>query len=306
MIHSVATVSAVQSATIPQQTTALKKWVTYSPVIKRLKASPVRNSKLNSYITTQVRPPFFNLHKPILAMAAGGKDELQLLGSWYSPYVIRVKVALGLKGLSYEYVEQDLFDKSELLLRHNPVHKKVPVLIHGGKAVCESLVVVQYVDEAWAGTGPALLPADAHDRATARFWAAYVDDKFFQPWRDLFRSTTEEQRAEAFRSTVPQVETLERAFWECSKGKGFFGGDAVGLVDVALGSFLLWFKVVDEVAGTNLLDEAKFPGLAAWAERFLAVDAVKEAMPDVGKLLEHYKGFQAKLATPAAPAVYSS
>ncbi|XP_062203835.1 uncharacterized protein LOC133906065 [Phragmites australis] len=234
------------------------------------------------------------------AMATGG--ELQLLGSWYSPYVIRVKVALAMKGLIYEYIEQDLFNKSDLLLRSSPVQKKVPVLIHGGRAVCESLVVVQYVDEAWAGTEPPLLPADAHDRATARFWAAYIDDKFFLAWRGLFWSTTEEKKPEAFKNVVPVVETLEQAFRECSKGKAFFGGDAVGLVDVALGSFLVWIKVVDEVGSTNLLDEDKFPGLAAWAERFLAVDAVKEAMPDAGKLLEHYKGFLAKWAARPAPA----
>ncbi|KAJ1284885.1 hypothetical protein BS78_03G239300 [Paspalum vaginatum] len=227
-------------------------------------------------------------------MAAAGGGELQLLGCWYSPYAIRAKVALGVKGLSYEYVEEDLFSKSDLLLRSNPVHKKVPVLIHGGRPVCESLVVVQYVDDAWAA--PPLLPADAHARATARFWAAYVDDKFFQAWRALFRSTTDEQRAAAFKGVLPEVEVLEQAFRECSQGKAFFGGDAIGLVDIALGGFLAWFKAVDQVSGTCLLDEARFPGLAAWAERFMDVDAVREAMPDGRRLLEHYRGFLAKLA----------
>jgi glutathione S-transferase len=110
----------------------------------------------------------------------------------------------------------------------------------------------------------------------------------------LFRSLTDEQRAEALQSAVPAVETLERAFAECSRGKAFFGGDAVGIVDIALGSHLIWIRVVDEVGGTDLLDGAKFPGLAAWAERFVAVDAVKKVTPDAGKVLEQYKGFRAK------------
>ncbi|KAF8696087.1 hypothetical protein HU200_036976 [Digitaria exilis] len=229
-----------------------------------------------------------------MASARGG-DELRLLGTWSSPWVIRVRVALGLKGLSYDYIEEDLSNKSDLLLKSNPVHEKVPVLIHAGRPVCESLVILEYVDEAWPSTtGPPLLPCDPYDRATARFWTAYVNDTFLPAYRALFRSLTEEQRAEAFKNAVPKVETLDRALVECSKGKPFFGGDTVGLVDIALGSHLVWIRVVDEVAGTNLLDGAKFPGLAAWAERFMAVDAVKEVMPDAGKVLEQYKGFRAK------------
>ena len=59
-----------------------------------------------------------------------------------------------------------------------PVHRKVPVLIHNGRPICESLIIVHDVDEVLAGTtAMAILPADPYDRAIARFWGAYIDNK---------------------------------------------------------------------------------------------------------------------------------
>ena len=104
-----------------------------------------------------------------------GKEDLKLLGLPLSPFVISVRMALNMKGVSYEYVDEDLSNKSELLLKSNPVHKKVPVLIHNGRPICESLVILQYVDELFAGRS--ILPTDSYERATARFWAAYAGDK---------------------------------------------------------------------------------------------------------------------------------
>lgn len=103
-------------------------------------------------------------------------SDVKLLGRCASPYVNRVQIALNVKSINYEYLEENLGSKSLLLLKTNPIHKKVPVLIHNDKSISESLVIIQYIDEVWTN-GPCILPSDPYDRAEARFWAAYIDHK---------------------------------------------------------------------------------------------------------------------------------
>lgn len=107
-------------------------------------------------------------------------EEVTVVGWWCSPFSMRVVIALREKGVEFESIEEDptlaLANKSPLLLKMNPVHKKIPVLIHNGKPICESTIIVQYIDEVWPHTSP-LLPPHPYDRARARFWADYVDKK---------------------------------------------------------------------------------------------------------------------------------
>ncbi|KAM3206457.1 hypothetical protein ACQJBY_061894 [Aegilops geniculata] len=226
---------------------------------------------------------------------AGG-EELKLLGWWapgVSPFVLRAQMALAVKGLSYEYLPEDRWCKSDLLIASNPVYKKVPVLIHNGKPICESLLILEYLDDALGlpGNGTSILPADPHSRAVARVWAAYANDKLFPSCTGILKTAKQEERAGKVEETLSGLQHLEAALTECSKGEveaPFFGGGSIGFLDIALGCYLPWFEAAGRLAGLGpLIDPARTPKLAAWAERFSVAEPIKALLPGVDKLEEY-------------------
>jgi len=221
-------------------------------------------------------------------MAGEKKQGLQLLDFSVSPFGQRCRIALDEKGLSYEYLEQDLANKSELLLRANPVHKKIPVLLHAGRPVCESLIIVQYLDEAFPAT-PALLPAgDPYARAQARFWADYVDKKLYDCGTRLWKLKGD-GHAQARTEMVEILRTLEGALGE---GR-FFGGEAFGFVDVALVPFTSWFLAYERFGDLSV--EKECPRLAAWAKRCAERPSVAKNLDLPEKIIERICGMKKRL-----------
>uniref|UniRef100_A0A1J3GNZ2 glutathione transferase n=1 Tax=Noccaea caerulescens TaxID=107243 RepID=A0A1J3GNZ2_NOCCA len=221
-------------------------------------------------------------------------DEVKLIGAWASPFVMKPRIALNIKSVPYEFLQEAFGSKSELLIKSNPIHKKIPVLLHGDKPVCESNIIVEYIDETWSSSGPPILPSHPYDRAIARFWAAYIDEKWFVSLRDIFKAEGEEEKKEVLAKVEEGNALLEKAFNDCSKGKPFFNGDHIGYLDIAFGSYLGWLRVTELAAGHKLLDEAKTPSLSKWAERFCDDPAVKPVMPETATLAEFAKKIFAK------------
>ncbi|KAL2245532.1 probable glutathione S-transferase [Sesamum indicum] len=199
-------------------------------------------------------------------------DELILLDVHVSMFGMRVRVALAEKGIEYEYREENLANKSPLLLEMNPVHKKIPVLIHNGKPISESLIIVQYIDEVWKDKFP-LLPSDPYQRAQARFWADFVDKKIFDAGRRIWTRKGEEQEA-AKKEFIDALKLLEGELGE----KAYFGGDKFGFVDVALITFYSWFDTY-ETCG-NFSVEEHCPKLVAWAKRCMEKESVSKSLAD--------------------------
>ena len=75
------------------------------------------------------------------------EGEVILLDAYISMFGMRLRIALAEKGVKYEFREENLPNKTPFLFQMNPIHKKVPVLIHNGKPICESLIALQYINE---------------------------------------------------------------------------------------------------------------------------------------------------------------
>uniref|UniRef100_A0ACD5WFI5 Uncharacterized protein n=1 Tax=Avena sativa TaxID=4498 RepID=A0ACD5WFI5_AVESA len=216
-------------------------------------------------------------------------DGLVLLGFWVSPFAQRCRIALAEKGLPYKYVEEDLFGgKSDLLLRSNPVHKKIPVLLHHGKPVNESLVILQYLDDAFPET-PSLLPADPHARAHARFWADYIDKKVTDCGSRLWKLKGEPHR-QARAEMIEILRTLEAELGE----KKFFGGEhGFGFVDAAFAPSTAWFLTYERYGEFSVAEVA--PRLAACAARCGERESVAESIYSPEKVYDFIGELRKKL-----------
>jgi len=206
--------------------------------------------------------------------------KITLLDSWISPFGIRVRIALAHKGIEYDYKEENLSNKSPLLLQMNPVKKQIPVLIHGGKPVCESMIIVQYIDEVWNQKSP-LLPADPCQRAQARFWADFVDKKVYSLGRQLWITTGEAQEA-AKKEFLDCFKLLEGELGQ----KPYFGGETLGFVDVALIPFYLWFSALEHCGNFIMVEEC--PKIVAWAHKCMENDCVSKTLPDLEKAFDFF------------------
>jgi maleylacetoacetate isomerase len=106
-------------------------------------------------------------------MAAEG---LKLYSYWRSSAAYRARIALNLKGLPHELVPVNLARNGGE--HHQPDYRGlnpqefVPVLVDGERVIRQSMAIIEYLDEAYAGTH--LLPTTARERARVRALAQVI------------------------------------------------------------------------------------------------------------------------------------
>lgn len=191
---------------------------------------------------------------------------LKLISHKLCPYVQRAVIALTEKGVAFERIDIDLASKPDWFLKISPLGK-TPVLVVGDKAIFESAVILEYLEETQAAP---LHPVDALLRAEHRGWiefgsAVLNDIAGFYAARD----------EAAFKAKAAQLEQ-KFARLEQRVGAPWFDGENFSLVDAAFGPVFRYFDVFDEIGDFGIL--AKKPKLARWRNNLAARPSVRSAV----------------------------
>lgn len=103
---------------------------------------------------------------------------VELYHFWSSVCSVRARMALEEKGVPWESRYIDLFRFDQMTPEYLAINPDgvVPTLVHDGEAIRESLVIIDYIDDAF--DGPPLKPADALRTARMREFLKLCEDKF--------------------------------------------------------------------------------------------------------------------------------
>ena len=213
-----------------------------------------------------------------------------LYNAWFCPFAQRAWLALLEKKVQFNYIEQDPYNKTPEWLAVNP-RGLVPAIVHNGKAVYESAVCIEYVDEAWK-TDKQLLPCDPFERAQVRILSDHISKKVVPPFYQLLMKKGDKERVEAAESILSGLKSLYSDF-DSSTGP-FFGGKSLNMVDIMLAPFAYRFDVILSHYRNFRIPSEEQAELAKYHEWYTALvdnENFKKTLPDKQKLIDCYQRY---------------
>ncbi|MET4800986.1 glutathione S-transferase family protein [Bradyrhizobium sp. LB11.1] len=197
-----------------------------------------------------------------------------LIGQYDSPFVRRVAVALRLYGLAFEHRPWSTFGDADRIAPYNPL-RRVPTLVcDDGEALIESTIILDYLDEL-VGADKAMLPRSGVDRRKHLRICALacgLGDKAVSLLYE--RVLRKEQLALWVERCRAQIADVLGAL-ETERAKvvtPYWLGGSIGHADIAVACVVRFTRE----AHPQLFDAARYPALAAHAERCEALAPFKE------------------------------
>jgi maleylacetoacetate isomerase len=205
--------------------------------------------------------------------------SIQLYGFWRSIASFRVRVALKLKGLSFEEISIDILSGEQFEPGYAAVNAErvVPTFVHDGHSVFQSLAIIEYLDE--VQPSPRLIPQDAKERAYARSLALMtiadahplVTPRVRNHLAKTFGADAHVIEAWGRHWTTEGLATYERLLAHRAPAPFALGAEP-GLADICIAGHVVTAQYVK-------LDLKAYPVVASLAQRCFAIPAFATSHP---------------------------
>ncbi|XP_062026746.1 glutathione S-transferase zeta class-like [Rosa rugosa] len=211
-------------------------------------------------------------------MATASDQQLKLYSYYRSSCSYRVRIALNLKGLKYEYKAVNLL-KGE---QYSPAFRKlnpigyVPVLVDGDLAVSDSFAILLYLEEKYPQHP--LLHKD-HQRRAINFQAANIVCSSIQPRQNLAVLNYIEERVSPDAKIEWAKVHIEKGFAALEDLLRNYAGRYATGDEVSFADLFLAPQIHAAFTRFNL-DMTRFPLLSRLHEAYNEIPAFVDARPD--------------------------
>ena len=187
------------------------------------------------------------------------------------PFSQRCRIVLYEKGMDFQIIDVDLYNKPEDLAVMNP-YNQVPVLVERDLILYESNIINEYIDDRFPH--PQLMPADPVMRARARLFLFRFENELFANV-DAIEGGTQKQAEKARQIIRDNLTQIAPVFVK----QKYMLGEEFSMLDVAIAP-LLWRL---DFYGIQLPKQAA--PLMKYAERLFSRPAFIEALTASEKVM---------------------
>jgi glutathione S-transferase len=222
---------------------------------------------------------------------------MKLYNAWYCPFAQRVWMALIHKGIDFDYVEVDPYNKTDWWVKISRGAELVPVLVEenqngdGETTIVESNRILEYLEDYRPQQTP-IFAADVLERAEQKYWLDYIGNHITPYiYRFLKASEAGEQREESRLKLIEGLTALTLAMDDTGP---LFSGEQVSAVDIALIPFAYRIDVLLKAYRDFELprDGEVWQRYTTWYQAMLAQPAFQATAFDhenyQQRLIDHY------------------
>jgi glutathione S-transferase len=193
--------------------------------------------------------------------------KLKLISHKLCPYVQRAVIALTEKGVPFERIDIDLANKPVWFLAISPLGK-TPVLQVGDRAIFESAVILEYLEETESGP---LHPVDPLSRAEHRAWIEFGSAVL----GDIAGFYAAKDEA-TFKARIVQLTERFARLEIHVAAAPWFAGERFSLVDAVFAPVFRYFDVFDDIGDFAILADKPKP--KRWRQALASRPSVRSAV----------------------------